>query len=383
MPLANERIKYLLERWTSRKATPEDERELFSALSDDLPEQPFQEHIQQLVNDYDKSKLSPAVDWDLLFEEIIKNRKGSEPAYIQSQIKYHWQRWLYIAAAAIIILLTAGIYFFPWQRPPAPSHTATILPVKDSIRGLPGGDKATLTLSDGRVVKLEHGDSSIDDAGVTIKNQDGELRYDEPAAIGYNTMTTPRGGQYRLLLSDGSKVWLNASSSITYPTAFTTKTRNVSITGEVYFEVEKDKTKPFIVLTPKDSITVLGTSFNVNTYNDEPAPVTTLLEGSVKIAGSILRPGEAYRAGKIMKADVEQAVAWKNNIFNFNGLDLPGAMRQLARWYNLEVRFEGGIPDKKIRGEMGRDLNLSQVIKILEKMELNFRLEQNKLVVTP
>ena len=192
------------------------------------------------------------------------------------------------------------------------------------------------------------------------------------------------GGQYRLVLPDGTKVWLNAASSITYPASFQDKERKVSVSGEVYFEVAKNADKPFIVdVDGGAKIEVLGTHFNVNAYANEPAIKISLLEGSVKSGGIVLQPGQALINGKVITTDLERDVAWKNGLFNFNGLDLPTAMRQLARWYSLEVKFEGGVPNKVIRGKMGRDLSLSQVLNILEKMELNFRIEQKTLIVTP
>ncbi len=235
-------------------------------------------------------------------------------------------------------------------------------------------------------------------ASQIIKSSDGILAYQQvknnssgvtpsPAGGGegggINTMSTPRGGQYKLTLPDGTKVWLNAASSITYPIAFSGKTREVRITGEVYFEVAKNKQKPFIVKTHKENITVLGTQFNINSYSDEPFTKTSLIEGSVSINNKILRPGEAYENGIITKTNIARDVAWKNGLFNFDGLDLPAAMRQLARWYDLDIEFEKNIPDKVIRGEMGRDLKLSQVQKILNMMEVKFRLEGRKMIVSP
>ncbi len=381
MPLANERISYLLTCWTSGTITVQEEEELYEILSAESPDEQTQAHIKELVGQYSHRQLSPSVNWDRLFEKIQENK---EPAQVvQFPKPARRQKWLAYAAAAILILLITGIVYRQSINKIEPETVVTNSIVKDSVEALPGSDKATLTLSNGTIVNLIGANAAIVDAGSTITNEGGELRYQNATLVGFNTMTTPKGGQYKLLLSDGSRVWLNAASSVTYPTAFIGNTRTVSITGEAYFEVAKDKSKPFIVVTQHDSISVLGTSFNVNTYNDEPASTTTLLEGSVKINGKLLKPGQAYTAGTIINADTEQAVAWKNGIFNFNGLDLPNAMRQLARWYNLDVEFEGKVPAKQIRGEMGRDLNLSQVIKILERMEFNFRMKENKLIVSP
>jgi ferric-dicitrate binding protein FerR (iron transport regulator) len=205
-------------------------------------------------------------------------------------------------------------------------------------------------------------------------------------------MSTPRGGQYQLTLADGSQVWLNAESSITYPTAFNGNDRKVSITGEAYFEVAKDKKKPFRVDIGPATIEVLGTHFNMNTYKDEQTNKTTLLEGSVRIktvhTSLTLRPGQQGqynpRTNNLSLAvhpDVEQAVAWKNGVFNFNNVKLEEAMRQIARWYDVQVVYEKTIPATTFGGKMGRDLKLSQVLKLLGEMGIQFRIEGKKLIV--
>jgi len=206
-------------------------------------------------------------------------------------------------------------------------------------------------------------------------------------------------------LPDGTKVWLNAASSITYPTAFTGKERRVTMTGEIYLEVTKDRSKPFHVQFTHGSgrvydVEVLGTHFNVNAYGDEPLASTTLLEGKVKIGGNgesvMLKPGEQaiVLASPLTtdhspltihhSPDIDQIMAWKNGAFNFNDKKLVEVMRQLSRWYDVEVIYENSIPDKTFYGEMGRNLNLSQCLTILEKMQVHFRIEAGrKLVVMP
>ena len=219
-------------------------------------------------------------------------------------------------------------------------------------------------------------------------------------------MTTPAGGQYQVTLPDGTKVWLNAASSITYPTAFVDKERPVKISGEVYFEVAKDKEKPFIVdVDGKSSVRVLGTSFNINSYGDESTIKTTLLEGSVKVMRTattavstdsvILKPGQqalvalpavAASSDRQLKVtsdvNIEQTLAWKNGLFNFNGSDLHAVMRQLERWYGIKVEYEGSIPDTKFSGEIYRNVNLSDVLEALQRMGVKFRLHGKTLLVT-
>jgi ferric-dicitrate binding protein FerR (iron transport regulator) len=206
-------------------------------------------------------------------------------------------------------------------------------------------------------------------------------------------MSTPRGGQYALKLPDGTQVWLNSASSITYPTAFTGNERTVSITGEAYFEVMNDKSKPFHVMVNDMDVLVLGTHFNINSYQEERAVRTTLLEGSVKISqgastGVILTPGQQAKVEQqqikvINGADLEQVMAWKNGLFNFNKLSLEEIIRQLSRWYDVDVVYQGTIAPKKFGGEIERDLNLLEVLDVLKEAGVHFSIEGKRLIVMP
>jgi ferric-dicitrate binding protein FerR (iron transport regulator) len=215
------------------------------------------------------------------------------------------------------------------------------------------------------------------------------------ALVSYNTLRTPRGGQFRLTLPDGTGVWLNAASSITYPTAFNGAARNVTVTGEVYFEVAQIPNKPFMVkVNDHTAIQVLGTQFNISAYADEATVNTTLLQGSIKVtAGSnalVLQPGQQAQTtdGGALQvldhADTDQAIAWKNGSFNFNGKGLPEVMRQLSRWYDIEVVFSGKVPVRKFGGEIQRSLPLSEVLEILQQMDVKFKIKDEKtLIVLP
>ncbi len=189
-------------------------------------------------------------------------------------------------------------------------------------------------------------------------------------------MSTPRGGQYQLKLPDGSKVWLNAASSITYPTAFTGDNREVKITGEAYFDVVKNESKPFVVKTYKDRVIVLGTEFNINSYTDEGFIKTSLVEGTVKINQTLLKPGQAYINGKILETDLSKDLAWKNGLFSFENADIQSVMRQLARWYDVEVKFKGSISTDQFSGKLGRNLALSQVMRLLRVARVNYEIEK-------
>jgi ferric-dicitrate binding protein FerR (iron transport regulator) len=238
----------------------------------------------------------------------------------------------------------------------------------------------------------EQGDTKI------VKLHAGALAYQgrEPAmgaansAVLYNTVTTPKGGQYQILLPDGSKVWLNAASSIRFPTIFTDK-RSVAITGEVYFEIARDREKPFEVASRSQVIQVVGTSFNVNAYEDEDAVQSTLVDGSivVKAAGEELRlqrgQQSIVRSGLTLEktADLSKVMAWKNGYFNFNGSDIRAAMRVIARWYDLEIVYEGQPGNIEIMGEMERSLSLSQVMNVLKNLHVNYRMEGKKIIMMP
>ncbi len=275
------------------------------------------------------------------------------------------------------------------------------IPLKNDI--VPGTNKAVLTLADGSTILLDdiaNGVIASQGSSKVIKTSSGTLTYQQaikntsgvtpsPARGGEgsgpltNTMSTPRGGQYQLTLPDGTKVWLNAESSITYPTAFIGKERSVSIKGEVYFQVAKDKSKPFKVKSQNEEILVLGTEFNINAYTNEPAKVITLVEGSIKVNTTVLKPGNSYSEGKIYSANIQQVTAWKNGIFNFNNADIQTIMRQLSRWYDVEVQYEGKTPERRFKGEIGRDLNLSDVLDGLKSADVRFRINGKKIIVLP
>ncbi len=270
----------------------------------------------------------------------------------------------------------------------------------------PGSNKAVLTLANGRQIILNNArNGSLAAQGNTdfIKKGEGRLVYNAKAntdkataELAYNTISTPRGGQYQVVLPDGSHVWLNAASSIRFPAAFTGKDREVAITGEAYFEVAHNKVKPFRVSVNGQTVEVLGTHFNINAYTDEPSMKTTLLEGRVRITKdnrvAMLKPGEqATIAGagnfKIETVNTEEAVAWKDGLFQFKDATLLIVMRQLSRWYDVRVEYEGNMPKTVFSGKLHRNVNASQVLEILKYFNVNFRIEgtgvQKKIIVTP
>jgi len=302
-------------------------------------------------------------------------------------------------AAALLAIVFGGVYYFQVQNS---STTASFAQTKkNSLDIMPGKNKATLTLADGSIVILDENTSSdiSDQDGIKIsKEKDGQLVYtilnskalDADKSIAFNTISTPKGGQYQVILPDGTKVWLNAASSLKYPEAFVGKQRLVVLTGEAYFEVAKNKSMPFRVQSQNQHVEVLGTHFNINSYLDDKTIKTTLLEGSIQISNSkfskILKPGEQAVSGigeqssiKVATdVDTDDETAWKNGLFQFNDSELKVILNQLERWYDIKIDYSN-IPAKRYNGMVSRTSKLSEVLKMLEKTgNIKFELEEGR-----
>jgi transmembrane sensor len=326
--------------------------------------------------------------------------------------RIHWAR---TAAAAIILTLFLGSLNL-WQRhPTAKSKIAQVKPETPGPAAItPGGNKATLILDDGstvtldslrtgtlatqgntRIVQLASGRLSYNSAttgnGVAASNS-APTRTTATAVL-YNTVRTPKGGQYQVTLPDGSKVWLNAATSLRFPTAFTGRDRTVELTGEAYFEIARNKDQPFRVNVNEMTVNVLGTHFNIMAYENEGSVNTSLLQGSVRVeqAGQAktLQPGQesrlniATRQLLVAAADTDQAVAWKNGLFQFDGATLETVMHQVERWYDVEVRYEGEVT-RHFSGQIPRSASLPQVLHMLELAgKTRFILEGRTVVVKP
>ena len=292
-----------------------------------------------------------------------------------------------------------------WLESKPSKQVAGVRPAALKNDVAPGKAGAILTLADGTTVVLDSLGNGLvaTQNGAKVLLHNGQLAYNTngaaPAEMTYNTMATPKGRQFQLVLPDGTKVWLNAASSLRYPTAFAGSERTVEITGEAYFEVAKlvssstGQRVPFRVkVNNQTTIEVLGTHFNINSYDDEKTVNTTLLEGSVRIVSgaekAILKPGQQAQAGAsqikiVPDANVEKVMAWKNGVFDFQDASLEEVMRELQRWYNIDVVYEKGIPQLEFIGKMGRDLTLANVLSGLEMSKVHFRIEGRKLVVLP
>ncbi|RXK86956.1 FecR family protein [Filimonas effusa] len=278
-----------------------------------------------------------------------------------------------LAVAAVLLLLAVGTWLWlPADKAKKPLQAA-------ASEVAPGGNKATLTLADGSVIVLDSAHNGLlAQQGVSdVSKQNGLLIYkagDGNAPVQYNTMKTPRGGEFSLVLPDGSKVWLNAASSLTYPTVFNGSERVVELTGEAFFEIAPQQSMPFKVKVNKMEVAVLGTSFNIMAYDNEPAIRTTLVNGRVKVATAgqslLLQPGQQARAAADIRlagdVDVEEEIAWKKGKFMFGeATSMKTIMRQIANWYDVEVVFHGDVPNR-IGGSVARSVPLSQLLKVLE-----------------
>ena len=300
------------------------------------------------------------------------------------------------AASALIAAATVFFYTHKQRNDPLPVTTQS-MPVQPESRIEPGGNKAVLVLADGSKVILDtatNGTIAQNQNIRVIKLADGQLAYaslkNKAAAISYNTLSTPRGGQYSISLPDGTKVWLNSASSLRFPSAFAGSERVVELTGEAYFEVAKKASQPFKVKLPEMEVRVLGTHFNVMAYEDEEMIKTTLLEGSVGIQNNTsairLKPGQQaqVRQGKINvkeHVDVEEAIAWKNGLFNFEGATIEAVMRQMKRWYNIEVVYKNRINDH-FTGTISRNVGIDKVFKMLELTgAVHFIINGNQIIV--
>lgn len=378
-------LKYLIEKYNNQTATPEEKK---------------------LVEDWyariDGAELTQTALENLAVKQQILSRVTASihntktPKAKRIRLNYG----LFFKAAAILIALIAGtwIYFNSTNR----SQIAATSVKASKITIVPGGNNAVLLLADGSQIilnKTSDGQVASQSGVQVIKTKSGELLYrftgnSTAKAAAINTVSTPKGGQYHLILVDGTEVWLNASSSVKFPTAFVGNERRVEVTGEVYFEVAKNKTKPFIVHTGQSDIKVLGTHFNVNTYADEAYERTTLLEGSIEIKRgtkkALLKPGQqaclnpksdGIKVDEI--EDLDAVIAWKNGYFQFEKSDLPTAMRQISRWYDAEVIYNGKIPAKQLSGKAQRNVNIEKLVEMLAWNGIRCKVEYNQITINP
>lgn len=379
-------FRRLLEKYLTDSISESEKATLFKMLQSS----DYESELEQIIdNGFLEGKINGLADpgrAKALFDKITVAGQMYHKPSISRRLRYTTA-----AAAAILLLISVAIYT-------ARKTNNTSISGKGKTDGeiVPGSDKAMLTLTDGSVIILDStGSRAIKQGNTAISQHSGQLQYlqqDQETVSGLNTLTTPRGGQYRLRLPDGSDIWLNAASSITYPTAFTGSRRKVAITGEVYMEIARNENMPFEVSVNGIEITVLGTRFNVNAYKDEPSITTTLLEGAVKVSrgnnDQLLMPGQQEQLlpnGKIEivnDIDTASVVAWKNGMFSFNDADIPAVMRQVNRWYDAEIVYQSEV-SQHFMGSIPRTVPISKLLTMLELTgRLHFRIDGRKIIVT-
>ncbi len=401
--MTSERLTILINKYLSNTASPEEEQELtawYQAANEQEVHWPVASEAEAVA----------------LKARLLSNLQAAihPAANIRSIPFYRQTRWQ--VAAAILILISAGAWI--WFNRSSNTNPVISKTTTTPVHIVPGGDKAVLTLSDGSKIVLDSAGNGVlrqQGGAKIVKINNGRLAF-SPSTGGeqgealYNKISTPKGGQYEVILPDGSHVWLNAASSLRFPTAFTNNERNVELTGEAYFEVAKDATKPFKVYFSshtgggrEGAVEVLGTHFNINAYNDEANIKATLLEGSIRVtpaqgsrleahSSKLLTPGQQASISsqsnqstpiQVQTVDTEEVIAWKNGKFQFNQADIKTVMRQIARWYDVEVTYEGPVSKEKFEGEIPRNSSLADVFRILELSAVHFKTEGRKVIVIP
>lgn len=387
------RLKELFKRFLESNISPEESKELMGmALEPGL-----QEELKQVIKDAWQQTGEEEDITEAKAEELMQKVFAEKPERTNKLILINKRtRWRSIAAAAIVMIIGVGAYYAIVHKPDKPAEIVKAPELPADVKS-PQINRATITMAAGKIVYLDstvNGTLAVQGNMQVIRLDDGKIAYRGSAEeLIYNTLTNPRGSKVvNITLSDGSQIWLNAGSSITYPVAFIGNERKVSITGEAYFEVAHDMAKPFTVDQGDFEVRVLGTRFNINAYKDESDTRITLLQGSVKVKQgkkeNMLQPGQQAQIATgvkiISNTNIEQVMAWKNGLFVFDRVDIRNVMRQLARWYNLDVHYAGEVPKGKFKGEISRDLSLSQVLNGLSATRIHFTMENgNKITILP
>lgn len=319
-----------------------------------------------------------------IYKAIVAKKKTRK-------LNFYWPR----IAAGFLIILSVGLLFKSINRSTV-KNTSNAKTDLISNKITPGQNSAVLTLSDGTEIALNEqveGQLATQNGVVVKKLKDGQLAYlantlDKNQTVLFNTIKTPMGGQYKVVLPDGTQVWLNAGSSLRYPVYFSGSERRVELKGEAYFEVAKNKAMPFKVMAKSAQVKVLGTHFNVMSYTDERHVNTTLIEGSVNVNNAILVPGQQAsidnrtRNLSVRYVKVDEAIAWKNGLFIFRNEDIQSIMKKISRWYNVEVVFKDKIQNKSFGGTFSRSGNLSDMLHSMELTgEINFKVEGRRITV--
>lgn len=382
----------LLDKYLTQTITAEEQKVFFELVQSKKHVPELEAVVAEALGNTAYDVAEDPVLRDILFERILEQRERPV-RHIPLYRRWGW-------AAAILLLLGGSIYFYTTstknEKPGIVQHQNIF----------PGTNKAMLTLSDGTVIPLDsaaNGAIAQQGNAAVIKLANGEIRYDvkgiAEGKMMMNTMSTPNGGQYNLVLPDGSKVWLNAASFIIYPAVFAGSERTIKVSGEVYMEIAKDKNRPFLVdVNGKSTVQVLGTSFNINAYTNEGKIKTTLVDGSVRVInlkksdrhtgqGVTLHPGQqavidnCTEEISMLPASIDQVLAWKNGFINFESGSIQEIMRQIERWYDVDVKFEGPLPAASIGGRMDRGVQIADLMEFLNNVGIRSRLEGRTLIL--
>jgi len=394
------RLKALLKLYLKDQISPEESEEFWRLLETNENERVISEELQLLWEQSAKDSTAlPDKVWKQKMQALLdETPSASSVTYSKTPLRY-FRKWTAIAAA-LLLLLGISIYFI-FKYPTKTEHKISKVQLPQKVQDIkPGGNKAILTLANGAQIVLDSmANGAVAQQGNTkiLKLTKGKLAYNTTGEglenVSYNTLTTPRGGKYEITLPDGSNVWLNTASSIKFPTTFVGNKREVSISGEAYFEIALDRSKPFIVKVGNMKIEVLGTHFDIMAYANEKSAKTTLLEGAVKVnegnANVLLKPGQQAQVNAkgeiklISGVDTDKAIAWKNDLFSFDRDNIESVMHKLSRWYDVDVVIQGDIR-KHFSGTLPMNVNVSTVFKVLEETGgIHFKVVNKKIIVSP
>lgn len=396
------RLQYLFQQYLNNQIKEEEYAEFWELLQPESDKETLSTELQTLWEN--ASRYQPAIPskaWEDKMQALLDESKT--PAHNKTvRLKRNLRLRRGSAAAAVILLFLIGGGYFLFRKPAAQQEVAVVSQSSNGTHGLlPGGNKAVLTLSNGKSIvlnKVKNGKISQQGKTLIIKADSNRITYNPVTTSHltdrvYNTLRTPRGGKYQITLPDGTKVWLNATSSLRFPTAFPGDKRIVEMTGEAYFEVAENAEKPFIVSVHGMQVKVLGTHFNIMAYDDAPVVKTTLLEGAVKVKNGNqslqLHPGQQAQMNKmgelslLKKADLNSVLAWKKGLFWFNDNTIEEVMRQVSRWYNADVEINGKIP-QHFTGSISKNVNILRVFRVLKETgNIQFEIKDRKIIVTP
>lgn len=388
------RLASLFNSYMHQQCSAAEKEELMALIADPGNKEMVQELIYDVINSTGDEKIMSDDQSAAVLDYVLHYNEAGGAIPLKRK-RLSWISWKRVAAAAVLVFFISGVVYRYGRDK---KNELAEKKVESPAVILPGGNRAMLTIADGNVIVLDSMQNGLlsQQGNTDIKKQGASLVYHTAAPVAteeavFNTLSTPRGGQYQLTLPDGSRVWLNAASSLHFPVAFTGSVRDVELTGEAYFEIAENKEKPFRVKVGGMRVEVLGTHFNVKAYKEEDAIRTSLLEGKVKVVKGgltdMLQPGQqailhtASGGYKKINVNMDGVVAWKNGLFQFDGDDITGIMRQIDRWYDVEVVYPDKVPVRRFEGKISRNAQLTDVLHILELSGVKFKVEGKKITV--